>query len=91
MKTMQFEVGDRVICRRAMSGNPLVVDKYGTVVCKQHGDVGVVFDCDMRGHDLGGHLTGKQSNRGYWVSPGYLELAVEPEADPVYVPYDSIF
>ena len=92
METMQFEVGDRVICRRPMSGNRRVIDATGTVVVSRGREAGVLFDLEMGGHDLSGRLSGAESKRGYWVSNGFLELLIEePDVSAAYVPYDAIF
>ena len=68
---MDFNVGDEVVCVKAVWGYPRTLNQYGRVVCYTQSYCGVEFEENMYGHNCDGH--GKQ---GYclWVKPDSLRL-----------------
>ena len=69
---MEFNIGDKVVCVKAVCGYPWTLNKYGRVVCYTQRYYGVEFEENVSGHNCDGH--GKQ---GYclWVKPYSLYLA----------------
>lgn len=75
-----FQPGDRVRCIKEYDYKHNVVGKEGTVVRADGMSVGVRFDKNIGGHDLGGLLKGGYSGHGWNFPESCLELINEKKA-----------
>ena len=69
---MEFNIGDKVVCVRAVCGHPQTFNKYGRIIYNARAYYGVEFEEDVSGHNCNGH--GKQGHC-LWTRPDSLLLA----------------
>ena len=76
---MEFNIGDKVMCVRAVCGHPQTFNKYGRIIYNAGAYYGVEFEEDVSGHNCNGH--GKQGHC-LWARPDSLLLAWQINTKP---------
>lgn len=82
----EFEIGDRVICRKGHDGNNSIIGKRG-MVCRLASDnvVGVDFDMPINlGHDC---RKAARMGHGWYVSASALELELPDITTPLDIKF----
>lgn len=81
MGNFDFHVGDRVRALYSVGFGDAHFGEIGTIVEVNHVDVGIVFDNDIRGHNLNGKCA---DGHGWWISTDNLEPYIDelPEFEP---------
>ena len=76
---MVFNIGDRVVCLKSISGNKFIVGEIGTVIGFLNTPEGPYIEVEFDNHIRGHNCDGKGKNGFCWRIPeGYLKYAEDP-------------